>query len=47
MDVREALNQIKSNLDSVTANLKQSMPGGYSQEGTTFRTELYSSEGEV
>ena len=47
MDIQKALGQIKSNLDSVTAELKMSMPGGgrHSQYGTTLRTEIYTSEG--
>lgn len=40
MDVRDALNQIKSNLDSVTKNLKSSAPGSNAY-GTTFRTEIF------
>jgi len=45
LNVKDALKKIKTNLDSVTANLKSQNPGAKSYE-TTFRTEIYTSDGE-
>ena len=46
IDLPEALRQINTKLDSVTANLKHSLPGSVDY-GTTLRTEIYTSGGEV
>ena len=48
MDIREAIKQINSNLDNLTANLKskQMSKPGTEEYGTTLRTEIFTSDGE-
>ena len=45
LDLKDTLEQIKTNLNSLNANLKKSQPAT-KDYGTTFRTEIYTSEPE-